>query len=82
MSSLWVPNTIKQIDNIIKTNSRVAEATGAAYFNYLKLIFLDLIRIYKVFSDCVTLSVSQPGNYPDHIIKPMKAVRRDSLRLI
>jgi len=54
MASLWVPATIKQIDNIIKTNSRVAEATGAAYYNYLKLIFFDLIKIYKVFSDCVT----------------------------
>lgn len=82
MSALWVPQTIKQIDFIIKSNIRVADSVGAPYFSYLQKIFEDIIKIYKVYSDCITSSVSHPGQYPDHIIKPMKAVRRDSLRLI
>lgn len=82
MASLWVPATIKQIDLIVKTNTRVADSVGAAYFNYLKLIFDDIIKIYNVYSNCISSSVAQPGQYPDNIIKPMKAVRRDSLRLI
>jgi hypothetical protein len=57
MSSLWVPITVKQIDFILKTNTRVAESVGAPYFNYLKLIFDDIIKIYKVYSDCITQSV-------------------------
>jgi exportin-1 len=82
ISSLWVQTTIKQIDLIIKVNTRVAESVGASYFNYLKLIFEDIIKIYKVYSDCITKATSQAGHYPDYIIKPMKAVRRDCLRLI
>lgn len=75
-------STIKQIDFIIKINTRVAESVGAPYFNYLKLIFSDVINIYKVYSDCITKAASQAGHYPDYIIKPMRAVRRDCLRLI
>ena len=43
--------TVKQIDFILKTNTRVAESVGAPYFNYLKLIFDDIIKIYKVCSN-------------------------------
>lgn len=82
MDTLWVPATIKQIDFIVKINTRVADSVGAAYFNYLKLIFEDIIKIYNVYSNCISTSVAQPGQYHDKIIKPMKAVRINILRLI
>ena len=51
MSSLWVPMTVKQIDFILKTNTRVAESVGAPYFNYLKLIFDDIIKMRILIMD-------------------------------
>lgn len=67
---------------IIKTNIRVAESVGPGYFNYLQVIFQDLLKIYKFYSDCISQSVVQPGNIPDYIVKPMRSARRDTLRLI
>ena len=54
MSSLTVHQTIKQIDFILKVNTRVAESVGAPYFCYLQIVFPDIIKIYKVYSDYVT----------------------------
>jgi len=77
-----VPATIKQIDFILKANTRVADSVGPIYFTYLHEIFDNIIKIYKFYSECISTSVKQPGVYPDHVIKPMKSVRRDSLALI
>jgi hypothetical protein len=35
MNTLMIPETIKQIDQVIKINSKVVESAGAAYISYL-----------------------------------------------
>lgn len=60
----------------------MVESAGALYVNYLQTIFEDLVRVYRVYSQCISESVMVPGSYPDHLTKPMKSVRRDILRLI
>jgi len=35
MNTLMIPDTIKQIDQVIKINSKVVESAGAAYISYL-----------------------------------------------
>jgi len=35
MNTLMIPDTIKQIDYVIKINSKVVESAGAAYISYL-----------------------------------------------
>ena len=82
MAELFQHQNIKAIDNVVKINQRVAEATGYIYLNYLKNIFGDLLKIYNLYSQQIsTLVVNQnAGNIP--MFKPMKAVRRDILKLI
>ena len=79
-NELMRPDVIKSIDFIIKVNQKVASSVGQQYLAYLSQIFTDLIKIYKLYSECISNSVKQGGN--DHMIKPMKAVRRDILKLI
>merc|ERR1740139_1078223 len=45
--SLKDPNTMKQLQNIIRTNDRVATALGHPYVVQLGNIYLDLLNIYK-----------------------------------
>lgn len=43
LATMMSHDTIKQIDFVIKTNQRVAEAVGPIYINYLQRIFQDLL---------------------------------------
>lgn len=50
INSLMQPETIKQLDFIIKINEKVAESVGHMYLVYLRNIFNDLLRIYGLYS--------------------------------
>jgi hypothetical protein len=75
-----LPEIIKMIDSIIKVNTKVAESVGFMYLSYLRRIFNDLLRMYGLYSQCISNSVRMRTN--EHMIKPMKTVRRDILKLI
>ena len=45
--SLKDPNTMKQLQNIIRTNDRVATALGHPYVVQLDNIYMDLLNIYN-----------------------------------
>ncbi len=75
-----LPEVIKTIDSILKVNTRVAESVGFMYVSYLSKIFPDLLKMYGLYSQCISNSVKSRQN--DHMIKPMKQVRRDILKLI
>jgi exportin-1 len=79
-SSLMNPTVIKSLDHIIKVNQRVAQSVGQMYLTYLQTIFQDLINVYKLYSQCISNSVRGQGQ--ESLIKPMKQVRRDILKLI
>lgn len=74
------PEIIKNLDFIIKVNTRVAESVGFMYLSYLRRIFNDLLRMYGLYSQCISNSVKFKQN--EHMVKPMKTVRRDILKLI
>jgi exportin-1 len=50
------------------------------YLVYLSRIFQDLLRMYRLYSQCISQSVKM--RQQESITKQMKAVRRDILRLI
>jgi hypothetical protein len=50
------------------------------YLSYLQSIFSDLLKIYNFYSQQISAGVQQGAN--NALIKPMKAVRRDVLKLI
>ena len=79
-NQLLLPEVIRSVDFIIKVNTRVAEAVGPMYLVYLNRIFQDLLKMYRLYSQCISQSVKL--RQQESITKQMKAVRRDILRLI
>ena len=75
-----LPDVLKALDSILKVNTRVAESVGFMYLSYLKRIFTDLMRMYGLYSQCISNSYKLRQN--EQMIKPMKQVRRDILKLI
>ena len=53
---------------------------GQQYLSYLGQIFTDMIVVYKHYSQFISNSIRQSGS--DSLLKPMKALWRDILRLI
>jgi hypothetical protein len=80
VNSLMNPNVIKSLDHIIKINQRVAQSVGQQYLTFLQGIFQNLINVYKLYSECISNTVRGQGQ--DSLLKPMKQVRRDILKLI
>lgn len=77
---LLSPEVIRNVDFIIKVNTKVAESVGLIYLSYLQRIFQDLLKMYGLYSQCISQSVKT--RQQESITKQMKAVRRDILRLI
>ena len=52
-----LPEVLKVLDAILKVNTRVAESVGFMYLTYLKRIFGDLMKMYGLYSQCISNSV-------------------------
>jgi hypothetical protein len=57
-----LPEIIKTLDFIIKVNTRVAESVGFMYVSYLNKIFGDLLKMYGLYSQCISNSVKTRQN--------------------
>mmetsp|Transcript_1723 Transcript_1723/g.2241 ORF Transcript_1723/g.2241 Transcript_1723/m.2241 type:complete len:251 (+) Transcript_1723:1974-2726(+) len=75
-----MPTTIRSIDHILKINQRVAQSVGQPYLSYLQMIFDDLIHLYKGYSNNISTNLANNNN--TQIIKPLKMLRRDILKLV
>ncbi len=58
-NQLMIPEVVKSIDFILKVNTRVAESVGYTYLSYLRQIFVDLLKMYGLYSQCISNSVKQ-----------------------
>lgn len=75
---------MKNFSNILRTNSRVAAALGSPYLVQLEWLYGDMMKLYKVYSGLIQKAVSQGGPHATKTadVRNMRAVKRDSLRVI
>lgn len=76
--------TVKQLDNIIKTNYHACKALGHNYILQLKCIYLDMLGLYKVLSQNITHAIAKNGDaiMKQQIIRSMRGVKKEILKLI
>lgn len=74
---LFSRDNIKSIDKYLKVNYRISESVGQIYAHYLVQIFDVLIRVYSFYSTQISMKSADQS-----VIKLMRGVRRDILRLI
>lgn len=78
------PNTIKEIIKILKTNNRVCSSVGSLYTHQLHFFFMDMLNVYKVYSERISAAVAQQGpNATRHqLVKSMRTAKKEVLRLL
>eukprot|EP00741_Cyanophora_paradoxa_P007523 tig00001154_g7276.t1 len=82
--SLKNTDTMKNCVNILKTNVRVAYSLGHPYVSQLGRIYLDMLNVYKAYSEMITQAISAqgPNVVKTSVVRSMRAVKKETLRLI
>ena len=77
------PMTIKEIDFYIRVNEAVATSAGDCYSGYLRKVYMQMLDIYKFYSEAISSQVQVLGAAAtgDHLTKTLKVLRKNILRL-
>mmetsp|Transcript_3614 Transcript_3614/g.7085 ORF Transcript_3614/g.7085 Transcript_3614/m.7085 type:complete len:1087 (-) Transcript_3614:57-3317(-) len=84
MESLYEPNTIKEIIKILKTNNKTCGTIGSIYANQLQTFFLDMLNVYKVYSERISTTIAQQGAVATQLslVRTMRSAKKEVLRLL
>jgi exportin-1 len=75
---------VKQLGSILKTNVRAARAIGHPFVSQLGRIYLDMLNVYKVMSENISVAIGVNGEAVTRqpLIKGMRVVKKETLKLI
>ena len=78
------PDVVKQLGNILKTNVRACKSLGHPYVVQLGRIYLDMLNVYKVTSNNISVAISLNGEAvtKQSLIRSMRTVKKETLKLI
>ena len=83
--SLVEPATIKEGIKILKTNHRLCQSVGGSlYLHQLQTFFMDLLNVYKVYSERISAAVQQQGEIATRmsLVRSMRSAKKEILRLL
>ena len=75
---------IKNIANILKTNTSACVSLGQPFQNQMSGIYADVLNVYRLYSELISTSIAEGGPYASKtsLVKAMRTVKREVLRLI
>eukprot|EP00761_Pharyngomonas_kirbyi_P000242 gb/GECH01000242.1/.p1 GENE.gb/GECH01000242.1/~~gb/GECH01000242.1/.p1 ORF type:complete len:1056 (+),score=222.82 gb/GECH01000242.1/:1-3168(+) len=78
------PVVMKDLSNVLKTNIAVAKSLKQPYFYQIKLIYSEMLEVYKAYSQMISQEVTANGSVATKYsnVRGMRAVKRDTLRLV
>jgi exportin-1 len=84
VETLVEPNTIKEIIKILKTNNRLCRSVGSLYTHQLQTFFLDMLNVYRVYSERISGAVAQQGAIATQmsLVRTMRSAKKEVLRLL
>ncbi|EED93167.1 exportin1 [Thalassiosira pseudonana CCMP1335] len=84
VESLVEPNTIKEIIKILKTNNKICGTIGSIYATQLQTFFMDLLNVYKVYSERISTTIAQQGAVATQLslVRTMRSAKKEVLRLL
>lgn len=75
---------IKNLGNILKTNTSACISLGQPFQNQMSAIYADVLNVYKLYSELISASIAEGGPYASRtsLVKAMRTVKREVLRLV
>ncbi|KAL0744618.1 hypothetical protein Bca4012_086131 [Brassica carinata] len=75
------PDVIRTVLHILQTNTRVATSLGTHFLSQISLIFVDMLNIYKMYSEFLSSNIPYGGQYAS-VVKLLRSAKREILKLI
>uniref|UniRef100_M4CQ93 Importin N-terminal domain-containing protein n=1 Tax=Brassica campestris TaxID=3711 RepID=M4CQ93_BRACM len=68
----------------MQTNTSAATSLGTDFLSQISLIFLDMLNVYRMYSELVSTSITDGGPYASKtsFVKLLRSVKRETLKLI
>eukprot|EP00581_Thalassiosira_minuscula_P008121 CAMPEP_0183705306 /NCGR_PEP_ID=MMETSP0737-20130205/2450_1 /TAXON_ID=385413 /ORGANISM="Thalassiosira miniscula, Strain CCMP1093" /LENGTH=1082 /DNA_ID=CAMNT_0025932443 /DNA_START=102 /DNA_END=3350 /DNA_ORIENTATION=- len=84
VESLVEPNTIREIIKILKTNNKTCGSIGSIYANQLQTFFMDVLNVYKVYSERISATIARqgPGATQLSLVRTLRSAKKEVLRLL
>jgi exportin-1 len=84
VESLVAPEAIKEVIKILKTNNRVCGAVGSLFTFQLQIFFLDMLNVYKVYSEQISAAIATQGAIATQmsLVRSMRSAKKEVLRLL
>ncbi|XP_022718569.1 protein EXPORTIN 1A isoform X6 [Durio zibethinus] len=78
------PDVIRTVLNILQTNTSVASSLGTYFLTQVSLIFLDMLNVYRMYSELISSSIAEGGPFASKTsyVKLLRSVKRETLKLI
>ncbi|EOA19847.1 hypothetical protein CARUB_v10000095mg [Capsella rubella] len=78
------PGVIRTVLNILQTNTSAATSLGTYFLSQISLIFLDMLNVYRMYSELVSTNITEGGPYASKtsFVKLLRSVKRETLKLI
>ncbi|XP_073009328.1 protein EXPORTIN 1A [Typha latifolia] len=75
---------IKTVLNILQTNTSAASSLGPYFFPQISLIFLDMLTVYRMYSELISNTIAEGGPFASKssYVKLLRSVKRETLKLI
>ena len=76
--------TVKEIQKILRTNTRVCASAGSIFVHQLTTIFLDILNVYRLYSEQINTACAQQGAIATRLVlfKTMRVVKSEILELM
>ncbi|TYJ24238.1 hypothetical protein E1A91_A08G248000v1 [Gossypium mustelinum] len=77
-------DVIRTVLNILQTNTSVASSLGTYFLSQISLIFLDMLNVYRMYSELISTSIAEGGPFASKTsyVKLLRSVKRETLKLI
>merc|ERR1719223_1005083 len=84
VETLVDPSTIKEIVKILKANNRLCRSVGSLFTHQLQSFFLDMLNVYKVYSERISSAITQQGAIATQmsLVRTMRSAKKEVLRLL
>jgi exportin-1 len=84
INSLMQPETVKEVVKILRTNTSCCQSVGAGFISQLGTIYLDMLNVYKAYSEHISTAVQAQGPMATRTsdIRAMRSAKKETLQVI
>ena len=81
VNTLTQLDSVREVSRIIRTNTKVCSSAGAIFIHQLSTIFMDVMKVYQLFTDQIKVACASQGQIATRLVlyRAMRNAKSDIL---